>query len=144
MTLSDLRDWLRRQDVRLVLATGAEAILELDVPNGVELTDEILAIVREHKPTLTAWAVRRVMEDRLSLHHGRWIELVNSLETNEDVRFPQSEIRAFETIRATLDPCDAEERAAIYEYDAGMSREAAEQAAGLSTVVHRGLVTTKT
>jgi hypothetical protein len=100
MTLSDLRLYLKGPGI--VLLPPDDGSLELFVPHGVELDDEVAAAIREHKPVLMAWSARRCKCRWPSEWQERWGVVANELEVDSGLRFPQSEIRAFDIVLAEM------------------------------------------
>src|SRR5690349_810674 len=101
MTLYALRDHLEhleRMGVRLLPPCGGE--LDLYVPDEVELSDEIMGALSQHKGVLMAWVARWAICGWPAAWRSRWGLAANKLEEEHGLRFPESEVEAFNQIRA--------------------------------------------
>ncbi|MGP0069141.1 MAG: hypothetical protein ACLQGP_36770 [Isosphaeraceae bacterium] len=130
MILRELRAHLERLDVRLVASQDGK--LRLSIPDDTELPDELMEAIREHRDVLVAWSSGQTEDTSEDVPPPRtnWRDLPDMSPGPRDFRKGDRWLPWH--AGPTSDPYDAQERAGIHEFDAGMTRAEAERAAGLA------------
>jgi hypothetical protein len=84
---------LERYDVQLVLTP--DGALELDAPDDLQIWDEIVAAIHQHKRILLARLVRRETQTWPLSKHARWRSVANELETEAGMSVPEADVEAY-------------------------------------------------